>query len=52
MYYAAITVLKWSEEEFWRSTPRKLMTMICLQKLANSPNKKKEKPTGFIDEVF
>ena len=50
--YSGRIVLKMSEEEFWRTTPRELNALVKVHIEVNTPKKKKKGITGYIDQVL
>ena len=42
LYYLAVSILGLSENEFWRSTPKKLYKLAEIHVKVNSPKKEKE----------
>jgi hypothetical protein len=53
--YTATVLLRRTEKQFWRMTPRKLNSLVKAHIKANNPEPDdgKDKPTtGFIDQIF
>lgn len=52
LYYAGTVILRMTPIQFWRSSPRKLDTLMRVHIDLNSSKEDKGKPTGYIDQVF
>lgn len=61
LLYVATVILRRSEKQFWRMTPRKLHALVGVHAEINSPDSSgkadaatggNSKPTGFIDQVI
>ena len=54
LLYVATTVLKRSEKEFWRMTPRKFNALVNVHTRLNSPDqpKQEKRRTAYIDQIF
>ncbi|MMZ45709.1 hypothetical protein D1872_73130 [compost metagenome] len=53
LMYTATVILKRTEAEFWRMTPRKLSALAAKHvDLNKSPNSKETAKRGYIDQVM
>ena len=52
MKYIGRVMFNMSETEFWKTTPREMLALVDIHCQINDPDKKKEGPTAFIDQVL
>lgn len=55
MMYVATVILRRTEKQFWRMSPRKLNALVKAHVRLNNPDEseKQEKPKmGYIDQIF
>lgn len=59
LLYAGTVVLRRSEKEFWRMTPRKLNALVAVHAEVNNPEgsesggaQRNQPQTGYIDQIF
>jgi hypothetical protein len=48
----ATNILGFSEQEFWKMKPRKLIALWNVHSIVQGYDSKEDKHKGFIDEIF